>query len=109
MIEQDGRYWVTEDGHRVLEGSVSGLHTDQVIAELKGTWGYDDPRMCPMCGMGHGFFHGKFEMLHNGAVGVFGGEFGNWALPPDDLVMPFKGVWKLNCVRRADDELPADL
>ncbi|MCH7879570.1 MAG: hypothetical protein IH914_09690 [candidate division Zixibacteria bacterium] len=92
-----GRYFTTPDNKRVLEGSISGLITDQVIAHLRGTWIYDDPHLCPVCGIGHGLFRGHIKMLNSGARGVFHGEFGDFSLPPDDLVMPFSGVWKLGC------------
>lgn len=93
----NGRYFTTPDNERILEGSVSGLITDQVIAHLRGTWFYDDMRLCPMCGVGHGRFMGRIKMLNSDAKGFFQGEFGDLSLPPDDLVMPFSGVWKLGC------------
>ncbi len=93
----NGIYWTNDDFTRQFSGSVSGLVTDQVIAELEGTWFYDDPRMCPMCGEGHGQFQGTFVYLHNDRTGSVEGEFGDYSLPPDDLDMPFIGIWKMDC------------
>ncbi len=78
-------------------GSVSGLYTDQVIAEFDGHWYYDDPRMCPMCGEGHGVFHGQFRNLMDGRTGFMAGEFGDYSLPPDDIEMPMTGIWRFHC------------
>lgn len=88
-----GRFWTDEHGRGLLEGAVSGYFTDQVIAKLHGTWMYDDSRLCPICGAGHGQFKGRFVLLNRNINGSFSGEFGNYALPPDDRVMPFRGKW----------------
>ena len=93
----NGRYWTTDDGEQLIDGSVSGLYTDQIIANLRGHWHYDDPRMCPMCGVGHGKFAGRIYLTNSNAAGEFRGEFGDWSLPPDDLVMPFSGGWRMHC------------
>ncbi len=102
-----GEYWPSENqyGGGELEGWVSGFYTDEIIARLKGVWYYDDPRMCPVCGEGHGQFKGRIYMQNDGTVGSFRGEFGDWSLPPDDSVMPFKGSWKLDCVDQPQDEV----
>jgi len=99
----NGIFWTNEEGHGLLEGAVSGYQTDQVIAILNGIWVYDDYRLCPMCGMGHGKFKGQFSLLENDANGFFRGEFGNYELPPNDRIMPFRGRWHLNCVDRVTD------
>ena len=102
----NGRFWTNDDGQGLLEGAVSGLHTDQVIAKLHGVWAYDDDRLCPICGMGHGQFKGRFSFLEHDAEGYFRGEFGNYELPPNDRVMPFRGRWQLNCVDIMTDDDP---
>ena len=96
-----GKFWTTLDHKRLMKGSVSGFVTDQVIAHLKGHWFYDDDRLCPMCGVGHGRFMGKIRLLESGAAGEFRGEFGDFSLPPNDLVMPFSGAWKIGCRDRS--------
>ena len=98
----NGHYWSEENGARLLAGHISGLYTDQIIAELHGIWYYDDYRMCPMCGAGHGQFKGVM-VTNDGEHGFFHGEFGNYALPPDDLIMPFHGRWHLGCVNLIND------
>jgi hypothetical protein len=98
-----GRFWTTEDGERLLEGVVSGGTTTQVIIYLEGIWAYDDYRMCPLCGGGHGKFIGRFKMADGDGGGKFGGEFGDWSLPPDDLIMPFAGRWRFDCPNDATD------
>lgn len=101
-----GRFWTNDEGQGILRGWVSGYITDQVIAELNGTWIYDDYRLCPICGMGHGQFKGRLTFLDNDATGYFRGEFGNYALPPNDRVMPFRGRWHLDCVDIVTDDIP---
>ena len=81
LSSMNGRFWTNEDGRRVLEGSVSAYHTDEVMFHLRGSWLYDDMRMCPMCGVGHGVFHGKIFRTNDRAIGEFHGEFGDWSLP----------------------------
>lgn len=91
-----GRFWTAEDGNRYMEGSVSGYITDQVIAYLKGRWFYDDLSLCPVCGSGHGKFHGRFEFADRDGWGYFSGSFG-WGTSVDALVLPMEGVWKKRC------------
>jgi hypothetical protein len=93
-----GRYWQTEDGHRLMEGVINGVFLTVVLGHLQGVWEYDDARMCPICGEGHGNFKGRFQMDNSDVNGYFRGEFGDYSLPPDDSVMPFYGKWKMNCV-----------
>jgi hypothetical protein len=93
-----GRYWMDANAYPgKLEGWVSGIVTDEVIAELKGFWYYDDYRLCPMCGAGHGVFYGTFVYLSNSKSGRFIGEFGDYSLPPDDVEMPMHGIWYFEC------------
>jgi hypothetical protein len=94
----NGIFWTNDDHTREFSGHASGLFTDHIIAEFRGHWFFDDPRMCPMCGEGHGGFRGKFKFLTNdGKTGILAGEFGDYSLPPDDLDMPFNGTWKVEC------------
>jgi hypothetical protein len=102
-----GRFWTDDQGRGLLEGSVSGYITDQVIVSLHGTWFYDDYRLCPICGMGHGQFKGKFFELNRNVSGYFIGEFGNYALPPNDQIMPFRGKWHIKrSIQSMDDDSP---
>jgi len=100
-----GHFWKTNEGAQLLEGWVSGLYTDQVIAELHGIWYFDDYRMCPMCGTGHGQFRGRFQMLESEEHGYFLGEFGDYSLPPNDRIMPLHGRWHLSCVNLLDNDI----
>lgn len=93
----NGFFWTNEDGQGVFQGEVSGIVTDQVIAMLHGIWYYDDPRLCPMCGEGHGIFRGHFIFLDRPGNGVLKGEFGDVSLPPDQLDLPLTGIWEVNC------------
>lgn len=92
-----GRFWHGDEMYGKFQASVSGLVTDQVIAELHGVWHYDDMRMCPMCGEGHGKFYGIFHNLINDHWGRVRGTFGDYSVPPDDAVMPFEGRWRKFC------------
>ncbi len=101
-----GHFWKTEEGAQLLEGWVSGGVTGQVIAELHGHWFFDDYRMCPTCGAGHGQFKGRLKVLNSDEHGVFRGEFGDYSLPPNDRKMPLHGRWHLDCVNIVTDDLP---
>ena len=92
-----GNYWTDSEGQRLLHGWLSGYITTQIIAELYGTWYYDDPRMCPVCGEGHGRFMAKI-VYQDGETGYLTGEFGDYSIPPADSVMPFHGKWQKNCL-----------
>jgi hypothetical protein len=92
-----GRFWTNEDGYGEFSGHLSGIQLTVVIAELKGVWRYDDPRMCPICGAGRGVFRGSFRYLNEDISGQMRGEFGDFSLPPDQLKMPLIGVWQYTC------------
>jgi hypothetical protein len=92
-----GIFWINADGYGEFSGSVSGYYTDQVIASLEGSWYYDDPRMCPLCGTGHGVFYGSFEYVDGSGWGRIKGIFGDWDLPPESLTMPMQGTWREHC------------
>ena len=102
-----GHFWKTDDGAQLLKGWVSGVYTDKVIMELHGVWFFDDPRMCPMCGSGHGQFKGRFQILNSLENGYFLAEFGDYSLPPNDRVMPLHGRWHVNCRHPLDMDDPA--
>lgn len=96
-----GQYWTTSDNQRLFTGEISGYITDQVLGHMFGTWYYDDYRLCPMCGTGHGQFKGFFYYLDDTGGGVMKGEFG-WA---DDVLqdtLPMTGIWKFFCFPRTD-------
>ena len=92
-----GTYWMNSDGGGEFAGVVSGYLTDEVIVEVHGQWQYDDPRLCPLCGEGHGIFHGRYVYLHDGKSGSMWGEFGDLTLPLEEVVMPMKGWWRDDC------------
>ena len=90
-----GRFWQTDDGQGVYEGNVSGVVTDQIIAYVRGLWYYDDMRLCPVCGSGHGVMHGRVKFVDSDRHGVMRGVFG-WAYWPERS-LPLKGAWTLRC------------
>ena len=98
-----GEFWTEASGERVLKGTVSGVAATVVLFELEGRWFYDDPRMCMMCGSGHGQFFGRFHDLRDGSHGKFGGEFGDLGLPPGERAMPMRGIWRQFCDHVAGD------
>lgn len=91
-----GEFEKTNSGVGVFTGSVSGYVTDQVIYEFKGTWIYDDPSLCPLCGTGHGRYWGVYSDLNGNIVGVLKGEFG-YATTVEDNHLPLQGVWREFC------------
>ena len=91
------QYWRNNDGRGEFHGYLSGYITDQIIAEIKGRWYYDDYSLCPMCGSGHGKFHGRFEFMDRDGWGYFGGTFG-WGTSVDALELPLEGYWKMHCL-----------
>ena len=73
-----------------------------IAGEIKGTWSFMDPSMCPICGNGFGEFHGRFvETLGERRTGVLQGVFGIGPGPGQN-VMPFRGIWKVNCLTTHD-------
>ncbi|MEW6050374.1 MAG: hypothetical protein AB1644_04850 [Candidatus Zixiibacteriota bacterium] len=98
-----GVFWTTSDGRRLFEGWVSGYMTDQIIAYLRGTWYYDDPTMCPLCGSGHGRYSGYFKYVNSTRGGTIDGEVG-WAPSIEQLNLPMVGVWKQFCPFGHDDD-----
>jgi hypothetical protein len=94
-----GIFSTDSEGHRIIEGSVSGYVTDHVIAEFKGTWWYDDRRMCITCGQGHGWFRAHFVSADGSERrGRLSGEIGNFHSPTDsELELPIHGVWHDYC------------
>ncbi len=94
-----GRFWTDPDGSRHLEGWWSAGMLTVIAGEMKGTWSFVDPSMCPICGVGMGEFHGTFkEVLGNNPLsGKFYGVFGIGP-GPGQQVMPFRGVLKADCV-----------
>jgi hypothetical protein len=92
-----GTFWKNADGSRQFAGGWSQGMLTVIAGEIRGTWFFDDPTMCPMCGTGHGQFHGKFvEKLGDKRTGEVHGVFGN-GFGAGATSMPFKGVWKVVC------------
>lgn len=92
-----GQFWTNNDGTREYSGSVSGLVTDQVIAEFEGTWQYDDYAMCPLCGERFGSFEGTFHNLEENYTGKMKGRFGDIDTPENPIKMPMVGYWRVDC------------
>jgi hypothetical protein len=93
----NGTFWSNEYTHGQFHGQLSGIDTDQVIAVMHGIWFYDDMRLCPICGEGHGVFRGHFAFVDGSHSGVIKGTFGDMSLPPDQLQLPMMGIWEVNC------------
>ncbi|MFQ5499583.1 MAG: hypothetical protein ACE5FH_07915 [Candidatus Zixiibacteriota bacterium] len=104
----NGMFWTDSLGHGRFGGEVSGIDTDEVIAELHGVWYFDDMRLCPICGTGHGMFHGQFLNLADSSHGMLHGTFGDYSLPPSQPNMPLHGFWHQSCAGVAIDLHPAD-
>jgi len=97
-----GRFWTDPDGSRHFAGAWSAGMLTVIAGELEGTWSFVDPSMCPMCGVGMGEFHGKFvEKLGDRRTGEVRGIFGIGP-GPGQTVMPFRGIWKVNCLTPHD-------
>ncbi|PWB72115.1 hypothetical protein C3F09_07095 [candidate division GN15 bacterium] len=97
-----GKFWTDPDGNRYLEGWWSGGMLTVIAGEVKGTWSFLDPSLCPMCGVGYGEFHGTWRTVlsdrHSGDLrGVFGIGPG-----PGATKMPFHGVWREDCETPTD-------
>lgn len=90
-----GLFWTADDGTRRFEGWLSGVYLTVILAELEGTWSFDDPRLCAACGEGHGRFQGKFRYLICEKTGVLLGEFGDFSLPMGDRKLPLAGIWRV--------------
>jgi hypothetical protein len=91
-----GTFTTDSTNQRTFQGYLSGYLTTQVIARFSGTWYYDDPRMCPLCGSGHGKFVGRYQYLDGSASGRMQGEFG-YAGDPADNHLPLHGTWERFC------------
>jgi len=98
----DGWYWTTTDYTRLFYGQLSDYITDEVLGYMFGTWFYDDPRLCPMCGTGHGQFEGYFIYNNEPGVGIVHGEFG-WAGDLMQDTLPMTGTWKWRCLMKVSE------
>lgn len=102
----NGHFWTNDNGVGMLEGHISGINTGEVIAELQGLWIYDDYRMCPTCGTGHGQMRGHFRTIDGNEHGYFRGAFGDYDMPAGERTMPLRGRWQLDCVNSPADYNP---
>lgn len=93
----NGEFFKSNDGNQYFSASISGYYTDQVMGFMFGTWYYDDYRMCPMCGTGHGQFSGYLVLYEYNRWGKVRGEFGDYTQPVDQDSLPMSGVWKTIC------------
>jgi len=94
-----GWFWTDESGHGLFQGSVSGVFTDEVILEYEGRWMYDDLRLCPLCGSGHGLFWGHYTYVAEDKFGHMCGIIGDYAISVEQLDIPMSGVWHDYCTR----------
>jgi hypothetical protein len=101
-----GNFWTEEDGGKLFHGSVSGYVTDEVIAEVWGTWAYDDPRLCPLCGSGHGYYIGVFKYINGDGDGLLKGVFGDYSQDITALSLPMTGIWQERCIYTDIEPLP---
>ncbi|SYZ73289.1 exported hypothetical protein [Candidatus Zixiibacteriota bacterium] len=84
-----------DGGKKVLDGWISGPILTVITGRIFGTWYYDDPRMCPLCGTGMGKFKGLFKYMNQEGVGAFDGDIVEDSL--GSLKMQMKGNWHLFC------------
>ena len=96
ILSMAGRFWTDNDGSRHIKGTLSGCMLTVVLGEFEGTWLYDDPTLCPLCGEGHGIFKGQYK-LYDDHKGFFAGEFGSYGIPLTERELPLKGFWKELC------------
>lgn len=93
-----GKFFTTNDNQHLFAGKYTDT-TGAEVGELYGTWFYDDPTMCPMCGAGHARFKGRFTINGKGEVGDVAGEIGiapgGWTTPK--MNMPIRGIWRFDC------------
>ncbi|MGB5106076.1 MAG: hypothetical protein WBP29_10505 [Candidatus Zixiibacteriota bacterium] len=92
-----GNFWTEDSDLRIFEGWVSLGLTAQVVYHVYGTWHYDDPRMCPLCGSSHGVFVGFYTDMSNKLIGFVKGQFGDYALDPAQNNLPLNGYWRAFC------------
>lgn len=100
-----GRFWTDPDGHRLFQGQVSGVVTDQVILELEGVWcltPHLSNVLCATCG-NVGYFVGRWKYLDGSGGGKLAGHFGEPNLTADTPELPFRGVWVEHCDHVAGD------
>jgi hypothetical protein len=91
-----GQFEISNSGVGTFSGSVSGYVTDEVIYQFHGSWFYDDPRECAICGSGHGRYRGLFYDFNGHVVGLMKGEFG-YAPDVTDNHLPLTGNWREFC------------
>jgi hypothetical protein len=90
-----GAFWTEPNGIRKFEGVVCPGALTVISYYVYGTWYYDDPSLCPVCGSGHGYMVGFYTDSNNTFKGFIKGEFG---LPAStDLHLPLNGKWIEAC------------
>ena len=92
-----GTFWSGAGGVRIFEGWVSQGMTTMVVYHVYGTWSYDDPRMCPICGSSRGVFAGFYTDINGNLKGFVRGQFGSVALDPSVNELPLSGYWREYC------------
>ncbi len=91
-----GTFTTDNNGLRTFEGVVSEGMLTVVTYRVFGTWYYDDPTMCPLCGSGHGYFCGFYTDQNSQLKGLIKGEFG-YAADAADNHLPLSGKWVEMC------------
>ena len=93
-----GQFWYDSSSLNLrFEGTVSGLQLTVVLFEVSGTWMFNDPRLCPICGTGSGLFSGTWRDSRTGRRGRLSGEWGDLFLPFEERRMPLSGKWSAPC------------
>lgn len=92
-----GNFWTANDGSRIFEGWVSQGATAMVVYYVYGTWYYDDPTMCPICGSRRGGFVGFYADSNNRLKGFVKGHFGDLSLDPAENHLALSGYWREFC------------
>jgi hypothetical protein len=96
----DGLFWKDANAAPQFKGRIITAST-RPFGTVSGVWTYDDPRMCPMCGEGHGRLVGRINAPGGALIGMLSGQFGNPTIPTP-RALPMSGIWRLDCNRDED-------
>jgi hypothetical protein len=90
-----GTFGTTANCKRIFNGWVSHPILTVIIAYMHGTFYYDDPRDCALCGTGFGKFKGLFKYANKPGVGAIAGEIKEDSI--GSLKMSLNGAWRIFC------------
>jgi len=96
----DGMFWKNANNVPQFKGQIITTSSEP-YGTVSGFWLYDDPRMCAMCGEGHGRFTGRINGPNGNLIGMLAGQFGDPTIPTPKA-LPMSGVWRLDCNRDLD-------